>query len=452
MNPLISKIQNIISSDSERTANVKRNILGSLMLKGISILVQLMLVPLTLTYLSKELYGIWLTISSIVLWLNFFDVGFSLGLKNKLAEAIAKGDFTRGKQLVSTTYAMMIIIFIPLGFVCELLIPIVDWSAMLHASTALNPVLCDAMRILIISFVLQMIFNTLGATVAAFQQTALSYSFAVIGNVISLFVIWLLTIYTHPSLINMAWTISFIPCLVLVISSLILFNGFLKDVRPSLLSFRKSLIKDIFSLGVKYFIIQIQLIVMMQATNLLIANISNPDYVTYYNIAYRYLGTSTMVFSLVMSPLWPAFTDAYTKKDFLWMRSTYSSLSKICLATIITTWIMFVIAPFVYKVWITNEVEIPWQMTFAISIYFTVLMWNSLQSNLINGIGTVKLQSYVTLVGMFCHIPFSYFLGQYIGAYGVVVSMSIITAVYAFFFTTQIRKILCGTASGIWMQ
>ena len=89
-----------------RSSVLKKNIIASIVTKGISIATSFLMVPLTLNYVNKELYGIWLTLSSIILWLNFFDIGFTLGLKNKLAEALAIKDYTQGKKLVSTTYYM----------------------------------------------------------------------------------------------------------------------------------------------------------------------------------------------------------------------------------------------------------------------------------------------------------------------------------------------------------
>ena len=64
--------------------------------------VSFMLVPLTIGYVSSELYGVWLTMSSILAWLGFLDVGFSQGLKNKLAEAVEQNNSKRGHELVST--------------------------------------------------------------------------------------------------------------------------------------------------------------------------------------------------------------------------------------------------------------------------------------------------------------------------------------------------------------
>ena len=83
-----------LTSQNVRTASVKKNILASILIKGISIFVSLLIVPITLGYVNSTLYGIWLTISSVMLWLNFFDVGLTLGLKNRLGEALAKSNFS----------------------------------------------------------------------------------------------------------------------------------------------------------------------------------------------------------------------------------------------------------------------------------------------------------------------------------------------------------------------
>ncbi len=77
---------------SSRSIAIKKNIIASLFLKGISILVSLQVVPLTINYINPTRYGIWLTLSSIVAWLSYFDLGFAHGFRNRFAEAVAKGD------------------------------------------------------------------------------------------------------------------------------------------------------------------------------------------------------------------------------------------------------------------------------------------------------------------------------------------------------------------------
>lgn len=73
-----------------RSSLVRKNIAGSILIKGWGCIVQLLLVPATLKSLNQYEYGVWLTISSILLWVDQFDIGLGNGLRNKLAEAVAK--------------------------------------------------------------------------------------------------------------------------------------------------------------------------------------------------------------------------------------------------------------------------------------------------------------------------------------------------------------------------
>lgn len=407
---------------------------------------------MTLGYVSSELYGIWLTLSSIMLWLNFFDVGFTLGLKNKLAEAIAKEDWQRGKSLVSTTYFMMVLIFVPLWIVLELAIPFIDWALFLNVDASYNDEIARAVHILVACFCFQMIVNVLTAVIAAFQKVALSSAFPVLGNFLSLIAIFLLTKLCPPSLVALACTISVLPILVIIIASFILYSNKFKIVAPSIRTINKSYIKELFGLGYKFFLIQIQVVVLYQSTNILISNVAGPNEVTYYNIAYKYLGIAMMIYTIFLSPLWPAFTDAYTKKDYKWMKNIYKKMSMVFVLSAIAVIGMMLISPFVYKIWIGEEVSIPIMMTIAVGLYMIIHSWDSLQVNMINGIGAVKLQTYITSLGLVIHIPLSLFLGKCIGSVGVVVSMILINVLYSTVFTIQINKLLNNKAIGFWKK
>ena len=85
-----------------------------LFLKGGNILVNLMLIPITINYVNADNYGIWLTVSSIISWMSFFDIGINNGLKNKFAEAKAMNNEVLIQKYVSTTYFVLALIFVPL--------------------------------------------------------------------------------------------------------------------------------------------------------------------------------------------------------------------------------------------------------------------------------------------------------------------------------------------------
>ena len=111
MHLLLRKFQLFLSRGNERSILVKKNIIGSFLLKCISIFISLQIVPLTIDYINPTRYGIWLTLSSIIAWLSYFDLGFAHGFRNRFAEAKAVGNYKLAKEYVSTTYAVLAILF-----------------------------------------------------------------------------------------------------------------------------------------------------------------------------------------------------------------------------------------------------------------------------------------------------------------------------------------------------
>ena len=78
-----------MSLSTYRNNLIKKNILASFVLKGYAAIISLMLVPLTLNCLGTLKNGVWLTISSILLWIDQMDIGLGNGLRNRLAIHIA---------------------------------------------------------------------------------------------------------------------------------------------------------------------------------------------------------------------------------------------------------------------------------------------------------------------------------------------------------------------------
>jgi O-antigen/teichoic acid export membrane protein len=149
---MINKIKNIILSGSDRSVLIKKNIIASSILKIISIAISLIVVPATINYIDAERYGIWLTLSSIIAWLSYFDFGFAHGFRNRFAEAIANNDHTLARKYVSTTYIVLTMIFATLMIVISIVNNFINWSSILNVDQVLNPELRNVFQILIVFF------------------------------------------------------------------------------------------------------------------------------------------------------------------------------------------------------------------------------------------------------------------------------------------------------------
>ncbi len=123
-----------ITKGHERSVRAKKNIVSSLVIKGASIAISFLTLPITLNYVDSSTYGVWLTMSSIVGWFVFFDVGLTQGLRNKFAEAKTIGDYRLARVYVSTTYAILAIIFVGVWIVFLIVNNFLDWSKILNVS------------------------------------------------------------------------------------------------------------------------------------------------------------------------------------------------------------------------------------------------------------------------------------------------------------------------------
>jgi len=208
--------------------------------------------------------------------------------------------------------------------------------------------------------------------------------------------------------------------------------------------------KDIMSLGMKFFIIQISLIVIYQTNNFIIAQISGPQDVTIYNISYRYMSLAFMIFTIIINPYWSAFTEAYSKLDYGWMKNEVMKLRRVIIVVCIIVIFSILISNFAYKFWIGDIVFIPFLVTISLGAYFIVISIVSLHTNILNGTGKIKLQLIVYLFGAVLHIPTAIFFGNLFGIVGVVMSATFYFGIIAIFSIMQVNKVINKEAKGIW--
>ena len=71
------------STDGKRRSSLlQKNILASFLIKGWSAVIVFLLTPVTLKCLGDYTNGVWLTISSVMLWIDNLDIGLGNGLRN----------------------------------------------------------------------------------------------------------------------------------------------------------------------------------------------------------------------------------------------------------------------------------------------------------------------------------------------------------------------------------
>lgn len=410
----------------------------------------MILVPLTINYISSELYGIWLSLSSIVTWFSFFDIGFGLGLRNKLTTALAFRKYKYGKIMVSSTYAVMTLIFSGVGVLSYVLCSFVDWSYALNISYEYNTIVTTSFQIVIVTFCIRMVLQLVSNVCQAYQQTALASFIDMMGNAMSLFLLLMLTYTVAPNLIYLSAVLCIAPMLAFLIANIMLYRHRFRDVAPSLNYVRRFVLGDITTLGFNFFLIQIICVVLYQTTNFIISHFCGPEQVTVYNIAYKYLNVAILAFTIIQSPVWSAFSDAYALKDYEWMRRIYKRLLQIVVIIELVLAIMVAISPYIYHLWIGNSVIVPFRITVLLAVYTGILLVNNLHAMIINGIGKIKLQTITAWLQGVLFVPIVCVLAVNLKLEGILISLIIVTIIPTYFLTKQVVSQINNSAKGIY--
>lgn len=198
-------------------------------------MIGLLYIPLLLDYLTQEKYGIWLTLTSILGWFSFFDIGLGNGLRNKLAEALAVGDYKLGQKYVSTTYALLIVIFGGVLLLFHGVNYFVDWNVILNTVEMDKTELYLLSSIVFTFFIIRFVVQLISVIYLADQKPAITKLITTTGNLLAFSVVFLLTrISSQSDLILLGSIISSIPVLVLLIITIFSFNGRYRYLKPSI--------------------------------------------------------------------------------------------------------------------------------------------------------------------------------------------------------------------------
>ena len=440
-----------IGTDS-RSKKMYKNTVAMIGIRGVSMILTLISAPIMLHHVDRADYGVLLTLTSIVGWVGYMDVGLGNGLRNKLPEFLAKGEFHSAKKIVSSCYVTLAI-YVALIIVIFLMVsPFVDWLGVLNSPTSDAGEIRGLTNVVFIAFCIQFLFGLINSILFAYQMPAFQSLFTFVGQFIALIALVIqVYVFDVTSVLQIGAVNSMIPPLVLFLGSIGLFRTKLKEIAPSFKLFEFKSVGSILSLGLKFFVLQMITIVLFQANSIIIARVVSPEAVVEYNLAFKYVSLLTMIFTIVITPVWSATTDAYVRKDFAWINKTISLSRKVCIASIFIGVLMVLASKFVYGMWLgKGSIDINYSTTGLIFLYISFEMLYKVYGTIINGTGKVFAQIILTGVIAIIYIPLAILLGKLFGLSGVLIANAIVFALNYLWSKVQCNKLISQTATGIW--
>lgn len=453
---MIKKLTAFFTEGNKRSVEAKKNVLGSLVIKVLSIAISLVMVPITINYINPTQYGIWLTLSSMVAWISFFDIGFTQGLRNRFAEAKAAGNIELAKTYVSTAYFYIGIIFVCIWILLMIVNQFVDWGKVLKIDQDTAREVIIMAYIIISYFCFQFVFRIINTILIADQKPAQAVMLDLLGQFFSLIAIYILTKVTSGSLIYLTLALGIAPTLVVILGNIYFFKTKYKVYAPTVSYVKNRYAKDIMSLGVKFFVLQIAAIVQYQTILFLIAHYFDPLQVTSYHIAYKYFGILQMGFLILVTPLWSSVTDAYSTGDINWIRNAVKKYLLVLIPFVLLGAAMLTVATPIYNLWLgENVVHVPFVISLLCYIFISTTLFAYIFVFVINGIGALQIQFYSSIITAIGFIALSMTLIKtfHLGVESILIS-SIVSNLFGFVIAPiqYYQIIVKRKREGIWVK
>ncbi|WP_461096087.1 MATE family efflux transporter [Spirosoma luteolum] len=388
---------------------MRKSILISAVIKAISILVNLVYVPLTLSYIDKNEYGIWLTLSSVLSWFNLLDLGFGNGLRNRFAEAEARNDIEEQRKLFQTTLCALLIIGSMVVITYYTFSKNIHWSSFLGIDVGYDETIKVLFDIIIILFSLQFVLQIYNPIQLAKQKPENVSLALLFGNILGLVFIFFLRKYTKPSIIYLGTAVvssNLIVLLILFYIQLIKQNHLLKKFKlPNLKD-----LSNVSELGLKFFVVNVAFVVQYQTTNILISKFFSTELVTQFNISYKMFSTISILFGLLTTPLWSTVTHAKANNDFKRIKNIIQKLMLAWLCTCILGVVILISADQVISMWTSSKIKVSSSINLGVLLIVLSACFSSIFINTLNGLSKIGLQFYLSLITIFFFLPLAHFL------------------------------------------
>ena len=387
---------------------IKSNISIGLLYKVLSLTTIYISIPFLMEFLGTTNYGIWITLYSSVSILFFLDGGLSNGLRTKLAEAIGKDDHELGQKYITASYVTITAIaiaFLSIGLLLVYTFSLRDFFEIQELIEEAQ--LKKVFVILLGTIVLNFILSQYKSLFFAIQKSKIVEFSVFIYQILVLISVIIGMQYLNNSLIYVALVYGFASLLIGMYFTFYFFKTSPFKIVFQFLEFSK--VKELLSLGSRFFIIQICMIIVFTSDNILTMKLLGPDSVAAYDTHYKMYHLFITFSVIFLDPFWTMFSDAYQKNEILWIKKTFKKLNIFFLLLAIVIIIFTLFSKTLFTIWVGERVEYSFLLASLFALCVLIRIFGMIYMYFLNGIGKISIQMWLYGFGAIINIPLSIF-------------------------------------------
>ncbi|HIF9074989.1 TPA: lipopolysaccharide biosynthesis protein [Photobacterium damselae] len=409
-----------------RTVNIFNQIKWSFIFKIIAFALYYMTISSQVKLLGIELYGIWSTLLSIVTWMVFFDFGIGNGIKNNLTKALSLNKLELAKDIIFTGYIIVAFISALFFIIILFLVKYADLNAIFNTDVLTNKNLQSIVIVLFTFVCVHFVLSFIKQFIFAIQKNSLNE----IEQSLFFLMLFLALISFNGFFEKNILHIALIYGICLISSKIILTIYFFytnKQLLPSFSNFNKKIIKQLTHVGFLFFALQIASMTILLSDRMIITQLLGAQYVTSYDIIYRIFSIVLVFHGIINAPMWSAYTEAYTKNDFDWIRKNIIKMNYFIFVLIFIVIMLYITHEYIINLWIGKDLENSNSLSFFMALYVIILSWCNNYAFFLNAINKIKIQFILLFIGAIVNIPLSILFVSYfdLGLSGVVLATTL---------------------------
>ncbi len=438
-----------ISTDSGSSDERYRRIFltagSSLLVKIISVSINLITVPLTLKYLGAERYGLWMSISSIMTLMAFADLGLGNGLLNAVSKSKGLNERDSAVEAVSSTFFILLLISIGLLFLFLAIYPFVSWDSIFNVVT---PKAKQEAGLTIFALIIPFLINMpLGVVQRIQEGNQEGYKFQlyqIIGSIFS-FIALLLCIKFQIGLPGLVLSYSAGTIFALIINGFVIFTQEYKYLTPKIKYFNFNRSKLLFNTGLVFFVLNIFSLLSSTSDNIIIAHVIGVTKIAPFEIIKK-IFLFSMLTQFLIQPLWPAFNEAIAKGDMVWVSKTLNKALKLSIGFgALISLPLLIFGKQIICYWVGKEYEPSWLLLCGFYLFVFQANYGGVMSTLLNSSKYINRQIIYIGLASTVSILLKIILGKLVGIEGVIWGTLI---AYAIFYVYPTWRIANGLIKG----
>jgi len=376
----------------------------------ISILIPLILTPLMVKYLGKEVYGLWVLVGSLIGYFNLSHFGFGTTLLKELSHQENPKTVSRYISTVFGFFSVLVLILLPVAFIVAYFYPI--WFDIGYSKDTFL-----LFMIVFAIFIVNLLFNTFGTVLFAKGYLVYKNLISIIGYLVVGFGVSFV-LSKGIGILGVAF-VYFLSAVIVAILNYIYAKKKVKfEISKQL--WNKKILEKMTSDSLYYFLISLSVVIVFNTDNIVISSYLTLESVALYAIGFKLVNISQNILFKIVDILVPDISKLYAKKEFKYVLRLHNKIQfyTLLLASI-GYGLLYFIGLDIIKLWVGETNILSKDVFNAMLTFAFVHSWVHTSGVFLNAIGKHKNNAYYALGEAGLNIILSIVLVRYYGLFGV---------------------------------